>query len=119
MSGVDDLSLEPVYLSTVDQGDVYWSVHNYATMGLSVAGTMTTGDFTIEGTTDGTEWEELPIARSNVQLTDNAIVAPGAYIIGVAGYTRARLVPDTFTGNVRLTPNLSKRITPAFALPIA
>jgi len=119
MSGVDDLSLEPVYLTTASQDDVYLSVHNYATLGISVGGTISSGNLTVEGTTDGSEWEELPVAKSNVQLTDNEIISSGTYIIGVAGYTRARIVPNLFEGSVRITPNVSKRITPAFALPIA
>lgn len=114
MSSVDDLSLEPVYLSTTAQGDVPISTHNYATLALSIAGTITTGSFTVEGTTDGAEWEELPVAKSNNQLPGNEITETGTFIIGVAGYVKARIVPDTFTGNVRITPNLSKRITPAF-----
>lgn len=116
MSGVDDLSLEPVYLSTTDQGDVPLSTHNYATLGLTVAGTFTTGNFVVEGTMDGVEWVELPVAIGNNQLPQNEITAVGTYIVGVAGYVKARIVPDTFTGNVRITPNLSKRITPAFTV---
>ncbi len=117
MSGVDDLSLEPVYISTLDSDPIIkWSTHNYATLALSIAGTITTGTFTVDGTTDGVTWEELPIAKGNSQLASNEIVARGSYIVGVAGYVLVQLVPDTFTGNVRVTPNLSKRITPPFAI---
>lgn len=117
MSSVDDLSLEPVYITTLDSNPVIrWSSHNYATFGLSIAGTITTGNFTIDGTTDGVVWEELPIAQSNNQLADNEIVATGTYIVGVAGYSLIRLVPTSFTGQVRITPNMSKRITPAFTI---
>ncbi len=111
MSGVDDLSLEPVYLTTTDQGTIQLSSHNYATLGLSVAGTVTTGNLTVDGTTDGVNWEELPIAKGNAQVADNEIVAAGAYIVSVAGYSLVRIVPTTFTGSVRVTPNLSKRVT--------
>lgn len=119
MSSVDDLSLEPEYLSTTDQGELKWSTHNYATLSLSIGGTLTTGTFTVEGTTDGAEWEELPVAKSNNQLADNEIAETGTFIIGVAGYVQARLVPDSFTGFLRITPNLSKRITPAFTVGMA
>ncbi len=114
MSSVDDLSLEPVYLSTTAQGDVPISTHNYATLGLTFAGTITTGTFVVEGTMDGVEWEELPVAKSNNQLPNNEITEVGTFIVGIAGYVKARIVPDSFTGNVRITPNVSKRITPAF-----
>ena len=116
MSSVDDLSLEPVYLTTTDQGIITWSTHNYATLGLSIAGTITTPGFTVEGTEDNVTWQELPVAKGNSQIADNDIVATGSYIVGVAGYALVRLVPTDFTGSVRVTPNLSKRMTPAFTI---
>ncbi len=115
MSSVDDVSQEN-YLTTTSQVPVTYSVRNYATLGLSIAGTITTGDFTVEGSDDGSTWQELPVARGNTQLADNTIIATGSYIVGVAGYALARLVPDTFTGTVRVIGNISTRITPAFAL---
>ena len=117
MSGVDDLSLEPVYLATLDDDKmIQWSTHNYATLGISIGGTITTGTFTVEATEDGAEWVEIPVAKGNNQLPNNEITETGSYIVGVAGYSLARLVPDSFTGNVRVSANLSKRITPAFTV---
>ena len=117
MSGVNDLSLEPIYIGTADNDPVIQiSTHNYATLGLSIAGKITTGTFTVDGTQDGVTWEELPIAKSNSQLASNEIVATGAYIVGVAGYVMIQIVPDSFTGQVRITPNVSTRITPAFTV---
>lgn len=111
MSGVDDISLEPVYINTVDSNPVIkWGTHNYATFGFSVAGTVTTGTFIIEGTEDGATWDELPIYTGTVQLPNNEVVDTGSYRVDISGFALIRLVPDTFTGNVRITPNLSKRI---------
>jgi len=115
MSSVDDVS-QVNYLTTTSQVPPTYSVRNYATLGLSIAGTITTGTFTVEGTDDGSTWQELPIAKGNTQLADNTITETGSYIVGVAGYALARLVPDTFTGSVRVAANISTRITPAFAL---
>lgn len=118
MSGVDDLSLEPVYLTTTDQSVIRISTHNYGTLGLSVAGTMSTGGFTVDGTEDGVIWQELPIAQGNTQLADNDIVAPGSYIVPVAGYVMVRVVPTSFTGAVRITPNVSKRVVSTFTFGV-
>ena len=115
MSTNDDVSRVD-YLSTTSQGNINYSVANYATLGITISGTITTGSFVVEATTDGAVWEEIPIAKGGNQLANNEIVAAGAYIVGVAGYTLARLVPDTFTGNVIVTTNISTRITPAFTI---
>lgn len=116
MSNVNDRSLEPVYLTTTSQTTVPFSVASYSTLSLSFAGTITTGTFTVEASTDGVEWEELPVAKSNNQLANNEIGEVGTFIIGVAGYALARIVPDSFTGNVKISPNISTRYTPAFTV---
>ncbi len=115
MSTNDDVARVD-YLNTLHQGNINYSVANYATLGLSIAGTISTGTFVVEASTDGVEWEEIPIAKGGNQLANNEIVAVGSYIVGVAGYTLARLVPDTFTGFVNVTANISTRITPAFTI---
>lgn len=119
MSSVNDRSVEPIYLTTTDQGEVNISTENYATLSLSFAGTITTGTFTVEGSNDGQEWEELPVAKNNNQITDNEITETGTFIVGVTSYSLAKIVPDSFTGNIRITPNLSTRITPPFTVGIA
>ncbi len=116
MSSVDDRSVEPIYLTTTNQTPPIISTSSYATLSLSFAGTITTGTFTVEGSTDGVEWEELPVAKSNSQVPNNEIAEVGTFVIGVAGYALARIVPDLFTGNVRISPNLSTRYTPAFTV---
>lgn len=111
-------TIQTDYLNTAVQPVVTYSTRNYATLGLSIAGTVTTGTFTVEGSTDGFTWEQLPVAEGNNQVADNEIDAAGSYIVGVAGYAQARLVPDTFTGSVQVTANISTRITPAFTIGI-
>ncbi len=115
MSSVDDFSQQN-WLTTTSQVPPTYSVKNYATLGLSIAGTITTGTFTVEVSTDGSEWEETTVAKSGSQLADNEITETGSFIAGVAGYTLARLVPNTFTGSVQVTANISTRITPAFTV---
>ena len=105
---VDDI-VRVDYLDTTVQPDIQYSVMNYATLGLSISGTLTTGTFTVEGTQDGVEWQELPIVQGNVMLPNNEIVNTGSYVIDVTNYTLARLIPDTFTGSVRVTANQSTR----------
>lgn len=112
MSSVDDFSQQN-WLTTASQVPPQYSVKNYATLGLSIAGTMT-GNFTVEVSTDGNEWEETTVAKSGNQLADNEITETGSFIAGVAGYQLARLVPNTFTGSVQVTANISTRPTPAF-----
>jgi len=113
----NDLSQEN-YIDTTAQSDVVYSTRNYATLGLSISGTITTGTFTVEGTEDGYTWQELPVAQGNVQLAGDEITAVGSYIVGVAGYALVRLVPDNFTGSLRIMGNISTRITPAFTIGI-
>ena len=115
MSSVDDVS-QVNYLSTTSQVPVTYSVRNYSTLGLSLAGTFTTRGFTVEGSDDGHTWTELPIAKGNSQVADTTILAAGSYIVGVAGYAVARLAPDTVTGQVTVTANISTRTTPAFTV---
>ena len=115
MSSVDDVSRVD-YLSTTAQKPVVYSTKNLATLGLSIAGTITTGSFTAEGSEDGHTWTEIPVARGNTQLSENKIIAAGSYIVGVAGYALTRLLPNTFTGQVQVSANISTRPTPAFAL---
>lgn len=118
MSSVHDRSIEPIYLTTTDQGEVNISTENYATLSLSFAGTITTGTFTVEGSNDGTEWEEVAIAKNNNQVPDNEIAETGTFVVGVTSYSLVKIVPDSFTGNVRITPNLTTRITPPFTVGI-
>lgn len=113
MSSVDDVSQQN-WLNTASQNPPSYSVKNYATLGLSIAGTITTGTFTVEGTDDGNTWETLPVAKGGNQLASNQIVATGSYIVGVAGYALARLVPASFTGSVQVSANISTRPTPPF-----
>lgn len=113
MSSVNDVS-QVNYLTTLSQPVPVYSVKNYATLGLAIAGTITTGTFTVEASVDGNTWDEVPVAQGNVQLADNEITTVGGYIAGVAGYALARLVPATFTGQVQVTANISTRITPSF-----
>jgi len=118
MSSVEDVSRVD-YLSTLSQNPPVYSVKNYATLGLSIAGTISTGDFTIEASADGVEWEEVTVAKNGNQLPDNTITETGSFIAGVAGFQLARLLPDTFTGQVQVTANISTRITPAFTVGFA
>lgn len=112
MSRVDDV-LRVAYLTTLAQAPVYLSTLNYATLGLSVAGTMASGSFTVEGTQDGQMWEELPIGQGSTRIANDEIVQPGVYVVNVAAYSQARVLPDNFTGSVRITSNVSTRFAPA------
>lgn len=113
MSSVDDVS-KADWISTTEQYIAPYSTRNYATLGLSIGGTISSGTFTVEGTTDGVTWEELPVAKGNTALAANEITQTGAYIVGVAGYAQARIVPDSFTGQIQITANISTRIPQTF-----
>lgn len=108
-------TIQTDYLNTSVQPTVVYSTRNYATLGLSVIGTLS-GVLVVEGSNDGVSWEMLPIAEGGAQVPNNYIADEGTYIVGVAGYAQTRLVPTGFSGSIQVTANISTRITPAFTV---
>lgn len=97
------------------QSLIEWDVSGFCGMGLSVAGTFTSGHFILEGTGDGVNWDKLKIAKGPIEIIENGQIASiGNYSGLVYGYTKVKLTPVSLVGVLTLKSIVVPQLPPPF-----
>lgn len=98
---------------------VYYDWKTTAGFGVDIVGAIPNGQYLlIQGTSDGQTWTQLFTVSDGTQVTNNQIVTtPGHYTVNTVGYQQGRIIPsDTWTGNVKLTSNITVLPPPEVAV---